>query len=160
MTRPYGLMIMALSTFVQSCPGTLGHCYQARKIAYNGFLDSNFDGTPNQFSPLAQIYATSKIDNEVCHLDEILRQPNKHEFMKYMQKEVEAMFKQKIWKRVPKKLMTDYYKRELQKGIEPKRQQLSVIWSFKRKRKPDGTLDKYKARLCCHGGQQEWGINY
>ena len=32
MTRPYGLMIMALSTFVQSCPRTLGHCYQTRKI--------------------------------------------------------------------------------------------------------------------------------
>ena len=35
-----------------------------------------------------------------------------------------------------------------------------MIWSFKRKRHPDGSLSKYKARLCCHGGQQQWGINY
>ena len=35
-----------------------------------------------------------------------------------------------------------------------------MIWSFKRKRKPDGTITKYKARLCCHEGQQEWGVNY
>ena len=160
MTRPYVLMIMALSAFVQSCPRTLAHCYQARRIAYNDFLDTNFDGTPNHLSPLAQIYATSKTDNETYHLGEMLKQPDRHEFLKAMQAEVEAMFKQKIWKRVPKKLMLDHYKRELQKGIEPKRQQLAMIWSFKRKRKPDGTLDKYKARLCCHGGQQEFGINY
>ena len=35
-----------------------------------------------------------------------------------------------------------------------------MFWSFKRKHHPDGTLDKYKAILCCHGGQQQWGINY
>ena len=35
-----------------------------------------------------------------------------------------------------------------------------MISSFKRKRHPDGTLDKYKARLCCHIGQQQGGLNY
>ena len=35
-----------------------------------------------------------------------------------------------------------------------------MIWSFKRKRHPDGRLSKYKARLCCHGGQQQWGVQY
>ena len=35
-----------------------------------------------------------------------------------------------------------------------------MVWSFKRKRHPDGTLDKYKARLCCHGGQQQRGLNF
>jgi hypothetical protein len=35
------------------------------------------------------------------------------------------------------------------------------IWSFKRKRLPDGTLNKHKARLCAHGGmQQPLGVNY
>eukprot|EP00956_Cyclotella_meneghiniana_P002313 scaffold2611_cov43-Cyclotella_meneghiniana.AAC.6 len=34
------------------------------------------------------------------------------------------------------------------------------IWSFKRKRFPDGTLNKHKARLSAHGGMQEWGENY
>jgi len=32
--------------------------------------------------------------------------------------------------------------------------------SFKRKRFPDGQLNKHKARLCAHGGQQQWGVNY
>ena len=34
------------------------------------------------------------------------------------------------------------------------------IWSFKRKHAPDGRVTKYKARLCAHGGQQQWGVNY
>jgi hypothetical protein len=34
------------------------------------------------------------------------------------------------------------------------------IWSFKRKRYPDGTLNKHKACLCAHGGMQTWGQNY
>ena len=37
---------------------------------------------------------------------------------------------------------------------------IQAIWSFKRKRFPDGTLNKYKARLCAHGGMQQWGVNY
>ena len=35
-----------------------------------------------------------------------------------------------------------------------------AIWSFKRKRYPDGTLNKHKARLCAHGRMQQWGVNY
>ncbi len=31
------------------------------------------------------------------------------------------------------------------------------IWSFKRKRYPDGTLNKHNARLHAHGGMQTWG---
>ncbi len=34
------------------------------------------------------------------------------------------------------------------------------IWSFKRKRYPDGTLNKHKAKLCAHGRMQTWGKNY
>ena len=43
----------------------------------------------------------------------------------------------------------------------PKNQKLiSAVWSFKRKRLADGRIDRYKARLCAHGGQQVYGINY
>ena len=156
----YGLMVLALSSFVQACPQKIANCYQARKIAYSDFLDSNFDGSPNTTSPLAQIYSATKSSNEVFTLKEMLAEPDRDEFIKAMQDEVESIFKEKIWKRVPRKLMEEYYEKEREKGIKIKREQLMMIWSFKRKRKPDGTLDKHKARLCCHGGQQEWGITY
>ncbi|KAL7534594.1 hypothetical protein ACHAWF_004881 [Thalassiosira exigua] len=37
---------------------------------------------------------------------------------------------------------------------------IMAIWSFKRKRFPYGLLNKHKARLCAHGGQQTWGQDY
>lgn len=37
---------------------------------------------------------------------------------------------------------------------------IQYIWSFKRKRTPYGQVIKYKARLCAHGGIQQWGNNY
>ena len=35
-----------------------------------------------------------------------------------------------------------------------------MIWSCKYKRKPDSALDRYIARLCCHDGQEKWGIHH
>ena len=77
-----------------------------------------------------------------------------------MNQEISSMFKEGIWTLVPKKKMLDYYAKEREKGVNIKRQQLMMIWSFKRKRDPQGNIIKYKARLCCHGGQQQWGVNY
>ena len=37
---------------------------------------------------------------------------------------------------------------------------VQAIWSFKRKRFPDGTLNKHKARIYAHGGMQQWEVNY
>ncbi len=37
---------------------------------------------------------------------------------------------------------------------------IMAVWSFKRKRFPDGRLNKHKAQLCTHGGQITWGLDY
>ena len=37
---------------------------------------------------------------------------------------------------------------------------IMAIWYFKLKQYPDGSLNKHKARLCAHGGQQTWGQDY
>ena len=42
--------------------------------------------------------------------------------------------------------MKDYYRNQRVNGVDGKRDQLMIIWSFKRKRYPNGTLDKHKAR--------------
>ena len=77
-----------------------------------------------------------------------------------MHKEVASMFEDNIWKMVPRSEKLEHYATERRKGVTIKRQQLMMIWSFKRKRDPEGNITKHKARLCCHGGQQEWGVNY
>ena len=37
---------------------------------------------------------------------------------------------------------------------------IKSIWSFKRKKKPDGNLLKNKACLCAHDGMKKWGDSY
>ena len=90
----------------------------------------------------------------------MLQQPDKAKFVQAMHDEVESMFKQDIWEVVDKQRMLDHYSNKRKAGFDVKRHKIMMIWSFKRKRRPDGTLVKHKARLCCHGGQQQWGINY
>jgi hypothetical protein len=44
-------------------------------------------------------------------------------------------------------------------NMPPGAKTIMAIWSFKCKRFPDGSLNKHKARLCAHGGQQTWGLD-
>ncbi len=45
-------------------------------------------------------------------------------------------------------------------NMPPGAKTIMAIWSFKRKCFLDGSLNKHKARLCAHGGQQTWGLDY
>eukprot|EP00957_Ditylum_brightwellii_P064913 4924541-Ditylum_brightwellii.AAC.1 len=44
--------------------------------------------------------------------------------------------------------------------LPAKAKPIKAIWSFKRKRAPDGLLLKHKAQMCAHGGMQQWGDSY
>ena len=65
------------------------------------------------------------------------------------------MFDNDIWMKVTRTSMLRFYEQQLKSGKDIKRKQLLMIWAFKRKRHPDGSLDKYKARLCVHGNQEQ-----
>eukprot|EP00957_Ditylum_brightwellii_P128438 9795698-Ditylum_brightwellii.AAC.1 len=67
------------------------------------------------------------------------------------------MFDNEVWEKVPRSEVQAYYKKLRRLGVNVKREQLMLIWSFQRKRHADWSLSKHKARLCCHGGQQQWG---
>ena len=158
-----GLLVLAMSAFVSHIPPVTSYttkCFQSRVIAYNDYLEQNFDGSSNQTSPMAQVYLSSQANNETYTLKEMTKQPDKDKFVEAMEVEVASMFREEIWKAVPKRVMREHYQAQRDSGLDVKRHQIMMIWSFKRKRHPDGSLNKYKARLCCHGGQQQWGVNY
>ena len=96
---------------------------------------------------------TTETNNEVYNLKDILKQPDRDHFMENINKEVDSLFKEEIWKLGSKQEMIDCHTREIEKGKDIKREKIMMIWSFNVKRHPDGTLNKYKARLCCHWGQ-------
>ena len=86
---------MALTTFVRSTEAIANHTvksFQAKVTEYNDFLQNNFDGTTNYTSPMAQIYLSSKSNNEVFTLKEILQEPDKEHFIAAMEEEVASMF--------------------------------------------------------------------
>ena len=104
---------------------------------YDDYLDLNFDGTQNSMSILGNIYLSGKINNEIYTLKEMMEQPDRKQFEMAMYEEVKAMFDNQIWEKVPKTSMYKYYNDLRRKGCDVKRQQIMMIWSFKRKRHPD-----------------------
>jgi hypothetical protein len=45
-------------------------------------------------------------------------------------------------------------------NLPPRTRHLDLLWTYRRKRRPDGSLKKYKARLCVNGSSQIQGIDY
>ncbi|MEY3108605.1 MAG: hypothetical protein RL730_956, partial [Actinomycetota bacterium] len=109
-------------------------------------IDLNFDGTFNSF--MTQVFAAGKESNEVYTFREMLKQEDRIQFVNAMEKEIDDHVRREHWEIIPRSMMPKDMKT------------IMSIWSFKRKRLPDGTLNKHKARLCAHGGMQQWGVNY
>ena len=105
-----------------------------------------FDGTLNSLHHMALL--AGKENNETYTFKEMLKQPDSKSFVEAMLKEVNDHEERHHWEVVPRSQKPQNVKSILS------------IWSFKRKRHPDGRLNKHKARLCAHWGMQTWGVNY
>ena len=115
----------------------------------NKFHEANelYDGTCNSLHFLS--FMTQDVaSNEVFHYHQVMKLDDCHEFIEAMKKEIRDHEVREHWVIVPKSSMP--------KGNKA----IKSIWSFKRKRTPAGELMKHKARLCAHGGMQQWGENY
>ena len=51
----YGFISLTLLG-LQNVSPIISSCYRSTTVAYNDFLDWNFDGTPNSTNPIAQIF--------------------------------------------------------------------------------------------------------
>ena len=111
------------------------HTEQANKL---------FDSTINIHHHMA---FTTDVQNDFTY-KEMLQQSDKIDFFRAMEKEVKDHEDRNHWSLVERST------------LPPGTKTIMAIWSFKRKRAPDGRVLKHKARLCCHGGMQQWGVNY
>lgn len=69
--RAKAMMILDLTAFTSSTTRMIDssvHCYQTKIIEYKDFLETIFDGSTNHLSPFAQIYLTSRSNNETYNL--------------------------------------------------------------------------------------------
>jgi len=109
-------------------------------------VNANFDGTLNAIHHL--VLASGKANNEIYTFREMLKEEDSADFIKAMVKEFRDHESRGHWEIVKRN--------QIPPGIKT----IQAIWAFKRKRFPNGELNKHKARLCAHGGMQQWGINY
>ncbi len=108
-------------------------------------MNGLFDDTINDICHQIHAYATS---NESFTYSQMLREEDHKQFFKAMEVKLAAHEERNHWTLMECK--------DMPIGTKT----IMALWSFKRKRFPDGTLNKHKARLCAHGGQQTWGQDY
>lgn len=109
-------------------------------------VNTNFNGSLNRFHPFAFTAAT--LDNESYTFSEMMREADRADFINTMIDEVRS-HEENGHLELATRL-------SIPRGIKP----ILASWSFKRKRFPDGSLNKHKVRLCAHGGMQQWGVKY
>ena len=116
--------------------------------AMNRFHEVNklYDGTMNNVHHL--LYATDISSNDSFTFRNAMEQDDKMAFVDAMEKEIADHEAGAHWSIVHRDTLPN------------KARPIKAIWSFKRKRKPDGELLKHEACLCAHGGMQQWGDSY
>jgi hypothetical protein len=148
----FGTIQFALCIWHNDSTGALSsnNCHNKAFLTYycvNSFhrFNSLYDGMVYCFSTLAQ---SSKASNEMFTYKQALREPDYHTFIKAMVHKVHDHKKRDHWTCMQCIDMPENTKT------------IMSIWSFKRKRFPDGMLNKHKDCLRAHGGMQTWGTNY
>ena len=124
----------------------IGSTMASRFVYHTQIINQHFDGILNYLSPFA--LTTSTADNDTYNFKEMLQQEDRAEFIKAMMDEINDHESRDYWHLFERNNIPSGHKTIL------------AIWSFKRKRFPDGRIMKYKARLCAHGGMQQWGVDY
>ena len=109
-------------------------------------INEHYDGTVNNMHFFS--YLTEISSNEVFTFQQAMKQDDRLDFVAAMEKEIDDHESRGHWHIV--------HRSTLPANAKP----IKAIWSFKQKRRPDGSLLKHKARLCAHGGMQTWGDNY
>ena len=130
------------SKIYQSNPQT----YLQKMIYHSQMLNSNFDGSLNGIDSMVLMADSSS--NDVFTFKQMMEQEDRIDFLQAMLKEVDDHETRQHWSVVERN------------KLPPGTKTIMAIWSFKRKRFPDGRIMKHKARLCAHGGMQRWGENY
>ena len=105
----------------------------------------NVDGSVNYIHPMSFVAKSGK--NDTFHFHDAMKQNDRGEFIKAMVRELEQHQRNKHWKLVPRSEIGEA-------------KTVKAIWAFKRKRRPDGSILKHKARLNAHGGMQVYGETY
>ena len=106
--------------------------------------DGMYDNRVNQLN--LSVFVSSS--NENYTYLQAMQQKDKDKFSGPMVVEMAVHEERDHWKMVP------------QSSLPVGAKKIRSIWSFKRERLPDGSLNKHNAIIFTHGDMQRWGENY
>ena len=101
-------------------------------------IKANFNGTLNSLNYPANLFSSR--DNDTLTFKQMIHQPAAKEFVQVMIQELDANESRNHWSII--------LKSNLLFGTIA----ILAIWSFKSKRYPDESIQKYKTIICAHGG--------
>ena len=90
------------------------------------------------------VISTDSVDDPLTFKN-AMEDPDKEEWLKAMNLEMESMYSNSVWKLV-----------DLPDGVKP----IGCKWIYKRKRGVDGKVETFKARLVAKGYTQKEGVDY
>ena len=103
----------------------------------------SYDNLVSYLNPALLITMANKDDNPT--FNEAISGPDAAGFMEAMKLELNTLIKMETFNIIDK---------------APWMKIISSVWAFKRKRYPDGSIRKLKARLCARGFEQREGVDY
>ncbi len=134
----------------QACLAISGmKCQREQELAYANLLQFDFDAEVIDEDPLSTFAlraSTVRKDPDTLNYEEAMMDPDADGFLAAMDAEIEALSSIGTW--------------ELVRRCDVKTHVLPGTWAFKRKRYPDGSVRKLKARFCVRGDKQIEGIDY
>lgn len=124
-----------------------------QRYGFASYIESKIQEYNSENNPLsilddfpALALRASKLDDCPSNLDEIDFRSDKEEWYKAIQNELNSLKKHNTWSEV----------KDAPEGKRP----ISSKWVFRIKRNPDGSINKYKARLVVRGFSQVEGVDY
>jgi hypothetical protein len=117
-------------------------------VAYETIAYQSADIDPQDDIHPLEVFAASA-DPDTMYLHEAMKQPDKAQFLKAMQEEVQAHTDNQLWELYPRRLVPQ--------GTPI----IPAVWSMKRKRRiSTREVYKWKARLAFDGSKQIHGVNF
>ena len=118
---------------------------QLSSMLLEEYLSTDDDGLLGNIDPMMLSTKANAEDNPTFH--QAMSSEEADGWYKAMETEIEQLLKLDVWEEVPRSSVKN-------DNI------IDCTWAFKKKRFPDGTVRKLKARLCVRGDQQLEGIDY
>jgi hypothetical protein len=142
----FKIFSLEYNTFSTDPDNELDHYVNTLQQQNEDFDPGINDMILNNLDP--KFYAMQMKNPDVLTHAQMKRQVDANKFIEAQRPEIKGLMDINTFEFIPKI------------NLPPKTGYIDLIWAYRRNRCPDGSLKKYKARLCVNGSRQIQGIDY